>query len=164
MRLLQSHLSLRRWCAASVDGSAEWCITCPLITLAWISLRRSWSSSSSNVFYMWWHKSGTGAKAFFQKIDLLPTRRSSSVRSRTTVTHLSSRCSHFSLAPVDEYTPKQEAAGVQRANLSVVDFPEPSDLYISLSQRHIHSNLARTAPKSSSVKRKKKKKISPSFR
>lgn len=74
VRLLQSHLSLRWWCTASVDGSAEWCITCPLITLAlcWISLHCSWSSSSpSTCSSTCDDKSGTGAKTLFQKIDLL---------------------------------------------------------------------------------------------
>lgn len=126
-----------------------------------ISLRCSWRSSSPNpLFCMWWHKSGPGAKALFQKIDPLPTRHSSSGCSLTTVTHLSSHCSHFSLAPVDEYTLKQEAAGVQRANLSDVDFPKSSDLYISLAQHHTRQSGPDCA-ESSSVKRKK---ISLSFR
>lgn len=102
------------------------------------------------------HVMTRGVKTLFQRLSLLPTCRSSSVRSLTNVTHLSSHCSHFSLAPVDDYMPKQEAPGVQRANLSEVDFPEPSDLYILLAQRQtLQSGL--DCGESSGVKRKKKK-------
>lgn len=60
------------------------------------------------------------------------------------------------ISALDEYTPKQEAAGVPKANLSAVDFPEPPDLYISLSQRHTLQSGPECA-ESSGVKRKKKK-------